>query len=187
MTTYATADTHFGHKLMAKDRGFIDFEIIDEKELDESEINEQRAKIKKSIRDMDNKMIESWNEVVDPQDTVWHLGDFAFNKKHAYYLQRLNGHIHIVLGNHDLGLARMSKFPFASAQELKYLKHNDTKIFMLHYPCRSWRGSYHGSIHFHGHSHGHAAPYENSIDVGVDCWDLKPVSFDFLIEKLKVD
>jgi len=163
MTIFATGDTHFGHQLMVDHRGFS------------------------SKDEMDDEMIRLWNEVVSPKDTVYHLGDFAFNKKHEYYLSKLHGCIHLIMGNHDDSLTNtyLSKLRFASVQSMKYLKHNGHKIHMLHYPMESWRSSYHGSFHFHGHSHGHSKPHGKRIDVGVDCWDLKPVSFDVLIDKLK--
>jgi len=51
-------------------------------------------------------MIQRWNEVVQPQDHVWHLGDLTMHRKiHTIkyrILDRLNGHKRLLLGNHDL-------------------------------------------------------------------------------------
>lgn len=54
--------------------------------------------------EMDEKMIENWNRIVTPEDTVYVLGDFSdYNdaKKEAEILQRLNGYKILVMGNHD--------------------------------------------------------------------------------------
>ena len=54
--------------------------------------------------EMDIKLIENWNSVVTPEDTVYVLGDFSdYNdaKKEAEILQRLNGTKILVMGNHD--------------------------------------------------------------------------------------
>lgn len=165
MSLFATGDTHFGHQLMVDKRGFS------------------------SKEEMDETMINLWNSVVDPKDTVYHVGDFAFNKKHQYYLDNLNGHIHLVMGNHDDSFtnAFLNKLSFVSISRMKYIRYNGHKIHMVHYPMESWKNSYHGSFHFHGHSHGDSQQKPRRVDVGVDCWDLKPISFDYLIDKLKSD
>jgi calcineurin-like phosphoesterase family protein len=163
MNKYVTGDTHFGHQKMVDTRGFS------------------------SKEEMDEEMIRRWNEVVKPEDMVYHLGDFAFNKKHQYYLDKLNGHIHLIMGNHDEDFSNsyMNKLSFVSVSSMKYIRHGDHKIHLLHYPMESWRKSHHGSFHFHGHTHGSTKPRGRRIDAGVDCWDLRPVSFDMLIDKLK--
>jgi calcineurin-like phosphoesterase family protein len=43
---------------------------------------------------------------------------------------------------------------------------------------------HHGAWHLYGHSHGALPPYGKSFDVGVDCWNYKPVSFEQVQEKM---
>jgi len=58
---------------------------------------------------MDREIIRRWNERVEPEDTVIHLGDFMFGgsaskgtkKKPEYYLEQLNGNLVLIRGNHD--------------------------------------------------------------------------------------
>jgi len=140
MTTFFTADTHFGHANIIKlcDRPFT------------------------SIDDMDYTIIESWNSVVRPNDVVWHLGDFAFTRI-EHYLAQLKGNINLIVGNHDDKVSRMQRFPFASVQEVKYIKVEGQKIYLSHYAHRTWRSSHHGSWHLYGHSHG-------SIPEVDGCW-----------------
>ena len=75
-----TSDTHFGHQkeFLWAPRGF------------------------NSIEEHDEMIIHNWNEVVGPNDDVYHLGDVMLNdNEHGLEcLKRLNGKIHITIGNH---------------------------------------------------------------------------------------
>ena len=54
--------------------------------------------------EMDEKLIENWNQTVTPEDTVYILGDFSdYNDtdKEAELLRRLSGGKILVMGNHD--------------------------------------------------------------------------------------
>jgi calcineurin-like phosphoesterase family protein len=55
MTIWFTSDSHFGHDAIRRlaDRPFA------------------------SLDEMDTALVDRWNGVVRPGDTVWHLGDFA--------------------------------------------------------------------------------------------------------------
>jgi calcineurin-like phosphoesterase family protein len=79
---FFTSDTHFGHTNILKycDRPFS------------------------STEEMDEEIIRCWNSVVKPDNIVFHLGDFAFGTIAQWetYRNRLNGHIHLILGNHDM-------------------------------------------------------------------------------------
>lgn len=60
---------------------------------------------------MDEEIIRRWNEVVSPEDTVYHLGDIALGPidKSLAKITRLNGYKIAVLGNHDRPFMRMGK------------------------------------------------------------------------------
>jgi hypothetical protein len=63
-----------------------------------------------SIEKHDETLVARWSEVVGPQDTVWHLGDFSYRCTEAYVLgifRRLNGRRLLVRGNHDKVAARL--------------------------------------------------------------------------------
>ena len=51
----------------------------------------------KNVREMDWTMIERWNSVVGPNDTVYHLGDFG----ESWPIEYLNGNIVFVKGNYE--------------------------------------------------------------------------------------
>lgn len=129
-----------------------------------------------SIKEMDRALIEGWNSRVTPNDTVWHLGDFSFRGKDPeHYLKRLNGKIHLILGNHDklskvIHLKREEEPRFHSIENLHLLHHNKQEIVLCHYAMRVWNKSHHGSWHLYGHSHStiEDKPWGKSMDVGVD-------------------
>jgi hypothetical protein len=47
-----------------------------------------------SVEEMDDRMVAAWNQVVQPSDTVWHVGDFAHRidaRRERAIFSRLNG------------------------------------------------------------------------------------------------
>jgi calcineurin-like phosphoesterase family protein len=133
---------------------------------------------------MNEAMIERWNRVVSPKDTVYHLGDFVFGNP-VPIRERLNGRIILIRGNHDnLSKTKESEF-FEAVYDIYVLKPEDGhRIVLCHYPLRSWRYMSYGAGHLHGHSHGTLEPLGASLDVGVMNWDYTPVPLEKVQEKL---
>lgn len=52
--------------------------------------------------EMDERIIELWNETVNPQDRVYLVGDATLNRRHLHKLGRLQGRKILVKGNHDV-------------------------------------------------------------------------------------
>lgn len=124
---------------------------------------------------MNEALIENWNKQVAPNDTVWSLGDFAFTQFNNIeeILRKLNGQIHMVLGNHDKQIiARrkeiLNKGLVKEICDAKEISWNKQKISMYHYAGRTWNGSHYGSWMLFGHTHGTMEPLGKSVDVGVD-------------------
>lgn len=115
-------------------------------------------------------------------DTVYHLGDYgAFKNKRdtiasLKLIDRLNGKIHLITGNHDKRLLKEHTNEFRSIQPYAMLSAGNKPIILFHYPIHSWASKNYGAIHLHGHSHGKTEQIKNRIDVGVDCWNYRPVS-----------
>ena len=88
MSLFFTADQHFGHANILKYEAH-------------SRLTHDGTTFA-SVEAMDRALIEHWNSVVSPEDTVYSLGDFSY-KKHtmAEVMPRLHGHIILVVGNHD--------------------------------------------------------------------------------------
>lgn len=161
MTVWFTSDTHFGH----------------------ARIIELANRPFESVEHMDKEMIRLWNEVVQPNDIVYHLGDFAF-ADHTPYLEQLNGTKYLLKGNHDshkrLSGAKGWAAIYPSLWEIKGHPH----LILCHYALRVWNKSGHGSIHLYGHSHNNLEGDAQSCDVGVDAWSFRPISLEMIQKKL---
>lgn len=159
-----TADTHFGHASIIRfcKRPFS------------------------SVEDMDETLIHRWNERVKPGDVVWHLGDFAFHKSKEQLItlfNRLNGDKCLITGNHDHTDTR--RLLWTNIKALTTLNLDKMPIVLCHYGMRVWDRSHHGSVHLYGHSHNTLPGDNQSLDVGVDCWDFRPVNIDEIRARLK--
>lgn len=142
---------------------------------------------------MDVALIANWNSIVKPEDTVYHLGDFAVGGGPASnYLYRLNGTIKFCWGNHDNRLRSViESTPHTvqpiSVEHLREISIDGQRIVLCHYAMRVWNKSHHGAWHLYGHSHGTLPddPNSLSLDVGVDCWNYFPVSMQQLRDRMK--
>lgn len=164
---FFTSDHHFGHANIIKlcNRPF---ENVDE---------------------MNEKLIENWNEKINPEDDVYHLGDFGMTKDNdsiAQIIDRLNGKIYLIVGNHESSALR-HKSKFQWIKDYYELKIKDPecsngvrRIILFHYAMRVWRSDFRGTWHLYGHSHGSLPDKENKLafDIGVDCHDFYPLSYD---------
>ena len=154
MTTFFTADLHLGHARIIQmcSRPFVDIDA------------------------MNRGLIERWNAVVGDDDDVHVIGDFAYRiggKPLWAMFNELRGRKHLTLGNHD-GKDTL-RLPWASPPE--HRRHiADGDIVLDHYAGRTWYRSNRKSIQLYGHSHGRLPGNDQSLDVGVDAWDYRPVS-----------
>jgi len=167
--TFVTADTHFGDAgALAKfDRPFGD------------------------VGEMDDALIRGINEVVGPDDLLYHLGDFVgpvseqtSRTRHAIEIrERIEcRNIILVRGNQDP--RRKPEFDglFEAVHDLHSFRGWSSadgtvvpdRVVMSHYAIRVWQGRAGGSLHLHGHTHGTLSEQGRSTDVGVDCWGYRP-------------
>ncbi len=164
MTTWFTADTHFGHVRIIElaGRPFAD------------------------VAAMDEALIAAWNARVQPDDTVWHLGDFAFGRDQRIdaIFHRLSGVKPLVAGNHDDGNEAILTLPWASISQIATTVVDGQRIAMCHYPMKSWPEATKGTIQLFGHMHGRLSGTWRSLDVGVDCWGYQPVALGEIRRRL---
>jgi calcineurin-like phosphoesterase family protein len=204
MTDWITSDTHFYHDNIMHycNRPFTDpcTDCDGVCRNDSSDRKEWDDILCKACRDygvvpdvnlMNETLIENWNSLIKKGDRVYLLGDFAFTTKDKVtaLARKLNGDIHWIYGNHDKEVRGAKGFAFqGDSKEVSYkYEGNKYKIVLSHYPFMTWNRSGAGSLHCHGHCHGNLPDDEKSLrfDVGVDCWDLKPVKLDTIIELAK--
>jgi calcineurin-like phosphoesterase family protein len=139
-----------------------------------------------SIKRHDETLIANWNAKVPQNGTVYHLGDFCFAPDRASkIIDRLNGHIFFIMGNHDKGISQFGhKFGWVKDLYTVKVKDDDSPrgiqdIVLLHYAMRVWNKSHHGAWMLYGHSHGSLEddPHAKSFDCGVDCHNYTPISY----------
>ena len=149
-----------------------------------------------NVQDMNEALVENWNKVVKPEDEVYNLGDFALNDIDAAipYINRLNGKIYWILGNHDTDKKRVKIVDECpSVWEVGYadlIKHDKKySIYMSHYPALT---ANYDEKKFSQHViavHGHTHQQKNWIDpknpftyhVGVDSHNCTPIHIDEVI------
>ena len=179
---FFTSDTHFNH-----DKAFI-----------------YEARGYKTRYEHNDALIAKINELVRPQDTLIHLGDFCLNitpPELEEILRRINcDNIAYIWGNHNSCIRRFYEdavtteygkdievYPYAVGKitYLGYYKElivNGQMIVIHHYPHQIWNQMQKGAWQLSGHSHYTNPttqlnnPDNKILDVG---WDghSKPLSF----------
>ena len=167
MGVFFTADTHFYHKNAIKlmSRPF------------------------KDVEEMNNKLIENWNNKVGEDDSIYILGDFSFGNEQQTVdiLKQLNGNKYLILGNHD-NLQRKPEvfWKFVWVEYYHKLIINKQKIILFHYPIQEFDCKQHGAIHLYGHIHKNQINHiKNTYNVGVDVNNYEPISLNEILERIE--
>lgn len=155
-----------------------------------------------TVHQMNAEMARRFNEVVQEDDEVWHLGDFAMDDRLVgLTLPRLKGRHHLVAGNHDKCHPKHSR---AARSVRQYLGHGFRTVvertvleleglgpvLACHMPLRRADATDeryeeyrpepkdlpHSGYLLHGHVHEKWRRRGSMVNVGVDVWDFRPVS-----------
>jgi calcineurin-like phosphoesterase family protein len=187
MTTWFTADLHFGH----------------------TNIISYAARPFADVDEMDAALRDRWNECVADDDEVWVLGDVALGRLRQTLplVGDLKGRKLLVAGNHDRcwqgtgWRARRWTRRYLDAgfvevhQTPVHLEVGGHRVLASHFP-------YHGDSldadrfveHrpvdaglwlLHGHVHSDWRQLDKMINVGVDAWRYRPVSEAVLAELIE--
>ena len=154
---WVIADTHFGHVKTLEFRSQFS-----------------------SMQEHDDYLVERWNSVVHPKDTVWHLGDVVLGGSgNLTILERLNGNKKLVMGNHDT---------YPMYLYLKYF----TRVYgavrfagfiLTHIPVApSQKKRFKGNIHGHLHDRVVFDPWYRCVSV--EQTDFAPILFDQVVEEM---
>ena len=144
-----------------------------------------------SRSEMDQTLIKNWNEVVPEDGIVVHCGDFMLPhnediKEYNKYLNRLNGRVLLLRGNHDLASLDWVSDKLIAVRDQAMIVVDGVKIFAQHYPCAAFNGDYHVYGHIHTLADGTCYGIDgdvtkvmrkNTYDVGVDQNNYTPVSY----------
>jgi calcineurin-like phosphoesterase family protein len=176
MTIWLTSDTHFGHAniIAYSNRPYADVEA------------------------MNADLTRRWNEVVAPDDTVYHLGDFAMGLPDLWpgYRASLNGAIVLVRGNHDRHLRRVvDAMNLVDVVENVVVQIDGVRCWLNHYPPTPDRrgvvkrppspAPY--ELALCGHVHDAWRVHDGVVNVGVDVWGFMPIRVADASRALTID
>lgn len=164
-TIYAIADTHFGHGNIIKYCA--------------------RPFMTRLPEEMDAVMIQNWNSIVNKHEEVYFLGDLRYGSSATSavdYLDRLNGHITFIKGNHDHRIENMLDYAMVQFQGYRFL--------LIHNP-EDWEGQYNSWI-IHGHFHDNDLtryPFINfehkTVNVCVETTRYSPISLQEIVDRIR--
>lgn len=127
------ADWHYGHKNILKydNRPFF------------------------TVSEMNQSLVQRWNEEVNPDDTVYILGDMFWCKveEAVPVLQSLAGNKILVKGNHDYCSEPAFKQCFTQIANYLEIKDGDRNVVLCHYPIPCFKNHFYGWYHLYGHVH----------------------------------
>lgn len=135
------------------------------------------------VHSMNKDLIERHNSLVAPNDIVYHLGDFTFDRYPDKYLEKLNGQHYLIKGNHDAKKPKSAEL-FISTQDTALIKWETHLFFLSHYCHTVWPNSHYGSFHLFGHSHGTLRVVGRKMDAGVDNTGYSPISAEEVVRRL---
>ena len=143
---------------------------------------------------MEEAIIKRWNATVKPEDTVVVVGDvfLGWSKKiQKEILAKLNGKKILVKGNHDKSNSQMIGLGFDWSCDEMALYIQGERVVISHYPYApkkieglepyelrflDRRPINNGGFLLHGHTHSTEKVNGRMIHVGVDAWNMTPVS-----------
>lgn len=150
--------------------------------------------IKKYNRDFSNVdamtdiLISNWNEVVTKDDTIYCLGNFAWDPKTAQdAMLRLNGKIMFCLGEHDQAIEHLAEKNMLRP-DCKIVKCIETdkehKVSLSYYPLGAWPGKtkkWFSIIGYPAKSYK-SDPKKRIINASTDLWSHKPQELQKIIQ-----
>ena len=146
-----------------------------------------------SVQEMNNSLVEKWNNTVSDDDDVYILGDIMLGSiSNIEYLVRLKGRIHIILGNHDTDFRKDAYNMLSNVVEIAdvgiKLKYQKYHFILTHYPMLT--GNLENEdltkmiCNLYGHTHQTNNFYEDRpymYHVGVDSHNCIPILLDDII------
>ena len=173
---FVTSDLHFCH-----DRAFIygprGFETV-------AEHNET--------------IVSNWNKVVSPEDDVYVIGDLMLNDnvEGIKCLEKLNGKLHIIYGNHDTDTRKALYAAAANVVEIcgwaTMIHYHKYHFYLSHFPTLTGNleaeSLHQCTLNLFGHTHSRDKFYEDRpymYNIALDAHNNIPVLLDDIIEEMK--
>ena len=176
MSLYFTSDLHFGDprlEIFSRDFFF------------------------NSLEEMHDTIINNFNQVLKPEDTLVIIGDVCYDSNYIDLIDRIECKDKIlIIGNYDTDKLNLLKDKFVVIHDQKYIqleyKENDYfGILVSHKPVDIVNAKFNSDISetlefgICGQVHGlwKVQKYPIPIvNVSVECWNFKPVTFSRLLE-----
>jgi len=145
-------------------------------------------------------MQEAWNSMVERDDTVYYLGDFAMDPQLVSdILPNLNGKKILIAGNHDRCFTGNPKWTehyiaagFESIQKILEIEIANNTVTLNHFPYLneldpdqryvSSRLADKGGWLIHGHVHNRWKVSDKQINVSVEPWNFTPVNLNAIAQ-----
>lgn len=165
---YITSDTHFNH-----DRQFI-----------------YNPRGYKTCEKMNQVQIEKWNHTIKKNDIVYMLGDFFLSDNLDFVkqtLSKLNGKIHLIIGNHDTQSKLELYEQCPNIVEIVWatqIEYKGRKFYLSHYPTLTADLNSNPDncvFNLYGHTHSKEKFFEDRpymYNVAVDAHNGTPVSIE---------
>lgn len=162
---YVTSDLQLGRKSISDQRGFS------------------------SPRVMANQIIQNWNSVVNDDDIVYCLGNFAIDPLAAESaLESLNGSIYFMIGEWDKAIQEIiHEFPTHTVIPEQIVSIQSYDLVLSYWALERWVGMDDGSIHIHG------GPFSKTdltkgfkFNSSIEAWNYKPLSLDIIDDLVKI-
>lgn len=166
---FVTSDLHFNHLNILK--------------------YESESRPFKTIEEMNEVLIKNWNSVVSHEDKVYVLGDFFMGQldKIQDILNRLNGKITLIRGNHDTAnRIKLYEENGIEVKNLDYISYKGRFFILCHFPNESQEfirmitedNSEVVWLYGHVHSNTPKGYHNGTYHIGVDTNDLTPISLE---------
>lgn len=195
-----TSDTHIGHRLVARERGFVD--------VTQTELHRGETVYLADTAAHDAHLADVWDNTVSEDDTIFLLGDISISGSDyalEWHAERPGTKV-LIVGNHDpvWGFHRDSfkeyeKWGKVFSAMLPFLRRKlgGHYFLMSHFPYEGTGAEGHGAEDralqyrlpdmgvplLHGHTHGQEKYHvsdkgSHELHVGLDAWDMQFVSQD---------
>jgi calcineurin-like phosphoesterase family protein len=144
-----------------------------------------------NVDQMNESIIDSINNMVGPEDHLFHLGDWTFRNPEKTRDRLVCQNVYSIYGNHDKEIDDIKDKLRIHPTPAIELEVDGQLICLSHYKHLVWNKRHHGSWHLYGHSHSNFEHVKvgRSMDVGVDnafrlLGDYRPFSFEEVKERI---
>lgn len=152
-----------------------------------------------TVEEMNTILISNFNSVVNPEDEVYMLGDFMLGGADMLdaglaIASQLNGHLHLVRGNHDTDKRWEAYKNLPNVVEMQnaiYISYQKHHFYLSHYP--TFTGNLEKEslkqclLNIHAHTHSKNKFYQDIPFMYCACFDAHnnfPVNMDDVIKDM---